>query len=245
MDNFSQPTPCYQGDLGDLLVKAEHEVLKALFSRLFGLHLVWIGYNALLPVLEFSLVQHKLVLGESVNPHLKLSKLISHPETLSIQPDSVDVVILAHALELSKQPHHVLREAHRILRPGGQLIITGFNPMSMLGIWHTCKFKQKLFLAHRIIDWCQLLDLELSKREYYFYRPPLQHAPLMKKLEKIEDHMPKWLCGLGGGYCLNFVKRVVKLTPIRPNWQPLKKEVWVGETVQNTSIHQKCAKKKT
>ncbi len=244
MDNFSEPTGCYQGHLGDLLVEAEQAVLKSLFSRLFGLHLVWVGYNALLPVLEFSLVQHKLVLGEHLSPDLKVSKLISHPETLSIQPDSVDVVILAHALEMSKEPHHVLREAHRILRPEGQLIITGFNPVSMLGVLHSCTSKQKLFMASRIIDWCQLLDLDLCKQEHFFYRPPLQHVRLMKKMEKLEAHMPKWLSGLGGGYCLNFVKRVVKLTPIRPNWRLLKKEVWVGDTVQNTSPHQKCAKKK-
>ena len=243
MDNLSQPTACYKGHLGDLLVEAEQEVLKALFARIFGLHLVWIGYNALLPVLEASLVQHKLVLGDSVNPHLKVSKLISHPEVLGIQPDSVDVVILAHALENSHKPHHVLREAHRILRPEGQLIITGFNPMSLLGIWHVLNFKQKLFTAHRIIDWCQLLDLELHRQDHFFYRPPLQNVAVMKKIESLDQHVPKFLSGLGGGYCLNFVKRVVKLTPIRPNWRVAKKEIWVGETVQNTSSHQKRSKK--
>lgn len=241
MDNFNQPG-CYQGHLGDLLVQAEQQVLKDLFSRVFGLHLVWIGYNALLPTLTSSLVQHKLVLGDYVNPHLKVSKMVSHPETLGLQPDSVDVVILAHALEMSKQPHHVLREAHRILRPEGQLIVTGFNPMSLLGVWHTCRFKQKLFMGSRIVDWCQLLDLELIKQERFFYRPPLRHAKLMKKMEKLENNIPQWLSGLGGGYCLNFVKRVAKLTPIRPNWRTAKKEVWGAETVQNTSSHQRLQK---
>jgi SAM-dependent methyltransferase len=242
-DNFSQPTACYQGHLGDLLVAAEQAVLKELFTRLFGLHLVWIGYNALLPVLEASLVQHKLVLGDSVNPHLRVSKIVSHPEILSIQPDSVDVVILAHALENSPEPHKVLREAHRILRPEGQLIITGFNPISLLGIWYFLKFKQKLLTAHRIMDWCQLFDLELQKKEPFFYRPPLQHVNLMAKMQALESNVPKWLSGLAGGYCLNFIKRVAKLTPIRPNWKVHQKEVWVADPVQNTSPHQKCIKK--
>ena len=245
MDNDKKMGTCYQGHLGNLLIETEQEVLKALFTRVFGLHLVWIGYRELLPVLELSLVQHKLILGRQLIPlSLRASQFIAHPETLSIQPDSVDVVILAHALELSAEPHHVLREAYRILRPEGQLIVTGFNPMSMLGIWHTLHFKQKLFTAGRIIAWCRLLDLELSKIEPFFYRPPLQHVSIMRKMKRWEDAMPKCLSGLAGGYCLNFVKRVVKLTPIRPNWRKQEKEVWVGETVQNASSHQKRTKKK-
>jgi SAM-dependent methyltransferase len=241
-DNVNQPNACYQGHLGDLLVAAEQAVLKELFTRVFGLHLVWIGYNALLPVLASSLVQHKLVLGDSVNPHLRVSKIVSHPETLSIQPDSVDVVILAHALENSPEPHRVLRESHRILRPEGQLIITGFNPASLLGVWHFLKFRQKLLTAHRIIDWCQLFDLELQKKEHFFYRPPLQQVKLMAKMQGLESKMPKCLSGLAGGYCLNFVKRVAKLTPIRPNWKVQPKEVWAADPVQNTSPHQNSKK---
>ncbi len=232
----------YQGHLGDLLVEAEQGVLKAVLAPLFGLHLVWIGYNALLPALEASLVQHKLVLGDLVNPHLKATKLVTHPECLGLQPDSVDVVILAHALEVSKMPHQVLREAYRILRPEGQLILTGFNPISALGalnFFRVSKHKKKFFTAARIIDWCQLFDLELNNKAYFFYRPPFQHEKLMQKMQKLENNMPEFLAGLGSGYCLHFTKRVVKLTPIRPNFRLAQKEIWGAETVQNNIINKK------
>lgn len=229
MNKYSEPTSFYQEHLGDLLIQSEQQVLKSYFDRLFGLHLVWIGYNALAPVLETSLVQHKLVLGDFVYPNLRASKLSAHPERLGIQPDSIDVVILAHALENSLKPHQVLREAYRILRPEGQLFITGFNPFSMLGIWHSLKFKQKLFSVHRMVDWCQVLDLELLKKEYFFYRPPIQHAKTMDKLEKLDSILSKIIPSIGGGYCLNFVKRVAKLTPIRPKWRTQQKEDWVAE----------------
>ena len=47
---------------------------------------------------------------------------------------SLDLVILPHALEFSPEPHQTLREAARVLIPEGQLIICGFNPLSLWGL---------------------------------------------------------------------------------------------------------------
>ena len=63
---------------------------------------------------------------------------LEHGATLSADPmqlplanQSVDLVVLPHALESTADPHLVLREAERVLMPEGQLVISGFNPLSL------------------------------------------------------------------------------------------------------------------
>ncbi|MBP6276365.1 MAG: methyltransferase domain-containing protein, partial [Limnohabitans sp.] len=47
--------------------------------------------------------------------------------------DSLDLVVLPHALERSSDPHACLREVERVLIPEGQVLITGLNPWSWWG----------------------------------------------------------------------------------------------------------------
>jgi hypothetical protein len=43
-------------------------------------------------------------------------------------------VVLPHALELARDPHHALREVERVLVPEGRVVISGFNPASLWGL---------------------------------------------------------------------------------------------------------------
>ena len=56
--------------------------------------------------------------------------LAADPLQLPIAAQSVDLVVLPHALETVADPHLMLREAERVLIPEGQLVISGFNPLS-------------------------------------------------------------------------------------------------------------------
>jgi ubiquinone/menaquinone biosynthesis C-methylase UbiE len=39
--------------------------------------------------------------------------------------------VLPHTLEFTRDPHHRLREAHRVLRAEGRLLVLGLNPASL------------------------------------------------------------------------------------------------------------------
>ena len=52
---------------------------------------------------------------------------------LPFATQSLDLVVMPHVLEFSAEPHQVLREVERVLIPEGQVIICGFNPISMWG----------------------------------------------------------------------------------------------------------------
>ena len=47
--------------------------------------------------------------------------------------NSLDLIVLPHALEFTDDPHLMLREAYRVIRPEGQIVIAGFNPFSLFG----------------------------------------------------------------------------------------------------------------
>ena len=52
-----------------------------------------------------------------------------------VRPGIFDAVVLHHAQEWSRRPQHIIREACRAVRPGGQLIVLGFNPLSLSGLY--------------------------------------------------------------------------------------------------------------
>ena len=60
--------------------------------------------------------------------------LAADPLQLPLASQSLDLVVLPHALESHRDPHQVLREAERVLMPEGQLVISGFNPLSLWGL---------------------------------------------------------------------------------------------------------------
>jgi ubiquinone/menaquinone biosynthesis C-methylase UbiE len=47
---------------------------------------------------------------------------------------SIDLVVMAHVLEFHDDPHQILREVERVLIPEGEVIIAGFNPISIWGL---------------------------------------------------------------------------------------------------------------
>ena len=47
--------------------------------------------------------------------------------------NTIDLIVMPHALEFTDDPHLMLREAWRVIRPEGQIVISGFNPFSLFG----------------------------------------------------------------------------------------------------------------
>lgn len=101
------------------------------------------------------------------------------PDCLAIASESVDAVLLPHTLELADDPHSVLREVDRILRPHGHLVVLGFNPAGWWGIRHALsggRFPpqtQRLISERRLCDWLRLLDFAADDARFYYFVPPV------------------------------------------------------------------------
>lgn len=169
----------FDSEVGRELLEAESALISRILPTLFGYHLVQIGVDSRICLYDESPVRNKFVVVPSLALGLADNCVVADSSELPFEQHSVDVVILHHALDFAQSPHQVLREAARILRPGGHLLVVGFNPASLWGLYRRFKGKQPKapwnghFISHRrLSDWFQLLELaELKRRSEYFLAP--------------------------------------------------------------------------
>ncbi|MGH8766366.1 MAG: class I SAM-dependent methyltransferase [Burkholderiales bacterium] len=152
--------------------------------------------------------------------------LAADPMQLPLANQSVDLVALPHALESAADPHLVLREAERVLIPEGQLVISGFNPLSL---WRL----RQMFARHgagapwderfigllRLKDWLNLLGFELNGGRFGCYAPPLASPSWHERFAFMENAGARWWPILGGVYVVRAVKRVHGMRVITPAWR--------------------------
>ena len=150
--------------------------------------------------------------------------VIADVDELPFYEHSVDACILSHCLEYHSDPHHILREAHRTLIPGGYIVITGFNPFSLCGLAQLLPFsRQKLpwtgrfFTPSRVKDWLNLLGFEIISDERFIYSS-LARGNRLSRFAAWRSFGQQYLKPMGSVYLLVARKRVAPLTPIKPKW---------------------------
>lgn len=139
--------------------------------------------------------------------------------------NSLDLVVMPHTLEVCDDAHQALREAERVLRPDGRLIITGFNPASLWGAVGRARRLSKrvagevspdsaLATVHdwvgywRLRDWLHLLSFEVEGGRFGCYTPPVSNTAWLERLRWMEPLGDRWWPVLGGVYAVMAVKRV-------------------------------------
>ena len=150
--------------------------------------------------------------------------VIADVDELPFYEHSVDACILSHCLEYHSDPHHILREAHRTLIPGGYIVITGFNPFSLCGLAQLLPFsRQKLpwtgrfFTPSRVKDWLNLLGFEIISDERFIHSS-LARGNRLSRFAAWRSFGQQYLKPMGSVYMLVVGKRVAPLTPIKPKW---------------------------
>ncbi len=216
-----------QHNYGRQLERAIGDELERILPNLFGYHLLqlgaWAGENLLLG----SRIQHCVVIADRDSVDAERCGVVAKIDVLPIASDSVDVVLLPHALEFNDRPHDVLREVERVLVAEGHVVIVVFNPLSLWGlarVWlgrrGRAPWNGRFFTATRIRDWLALLGFDVVLSKSIFFRPPLRHAQMLRRLLFLERLGARWWPLLGAVTVLVGRKRVATLTPIRPRWRP-------------------------
>ncbi len=152
-------------------------------------------------------------------------------DALPFEANSLDLVVLPHTLELTGNPHRVLREVERVLRPEGRVVILGLNPASLWALrqnlarvngrmfqrtHHGQTRPPRLFLPDegeyigywRLRDWLRLLSFDVERAAFGCYRPPLITQAWLDRWQWIEKPGSKWWTVLGALYGVVAVKRV-------------------------------------
>ncbi len=228
---------------GALILDEINLLLAPWWPKFFGYHLLKIG--ALSGFVDSSrcAIKHQVALSDKENfAYLNNSGLCADIDDLPILEHSVDVCVLSHALEFSLDPHHVIREANRVLIPNGYLIITGYNPFSLAGLNSFIPYRrqqspwnERFFSAMRVKDWLQLMGYEILMDERCLHSSlahPLSQGVIARNWRKFAQ---QYLPSLGSIYVIVAKKRVLPLTPIKPKWKLRPKLEPVNATPMNSS----------
>ena len=174
--------------------------------------------------------------------------LHADPQQLPLANASVDLLALPHVLEFSADPHRVLREAERVLMPEGQVVISGFNPLSLWGARHSlmrdarrrdaaCPWNAHFIGLLRLKDWLKLLGFELNGGMFGCYAPPFAQAKWLARFAFIEKAGARWWPITGGLYVVRAIKRVHAMRVVMPAWPRERAKSSVLSPVANSNGH--------
>lgn len=233
----SQVAHWFQSPQGEAVLRAEREAIHKALEKLFGYHILQLGFSEEHSVIEESPVGHKIIFSPSFRPGS--TRAVASNEELPLSSDSIDVVVIHHALDFAVNSHCVLREATRVLRSGGHMFIVGFNPYSYWGFWKLFKRKKnipwrgKFISKGRVCDWLKLLDLHIGSISYGLHFMPVKISRLLSHAQSLESFGNKLNSPIGGAYFIHCIKQSMPLTPILPKWRPLRARASVMPAAEN------------
>ncbi|MEW6591348.1 MAG: methyltransferase domain-containing protein [Pseudomonadota bacterium] len=212
-------TEWFESPLGQHLLFREQRYYDNAVSDVFGFNAVQVG----LPQLDF-LRNSRIPLR--VTCAVEPAGVRADPMFLPFETQSLDLLLLPHVLEFSANPHQVLREAERVLRPEGRLVLSGFNPRSLWGLARILQGGERgypwngnFLNVSRVKDWMVLLGLEVAAGSMCCYRPPINRETWLRRLRFMEPAGDRWWAMGGGVYFLQAVKRVHGMHVILPEWK--------------------------
>ncbi|GAA6139626.1 methyltransferase domain-containing protein [Arenicella sp. 4NH20-0111] len=154
----------------------------------------------------------KVQMGPLPSAHsIAEANLAADPAFLPFVPSSFSTVLLPHVLEAHSLPHQVLREVHRVLQAEGYVVITGFNPSSLLGLQRWLRPKSasagRYYTPGRVIDWLHVLGFDVVASSNFQYAPLTSRPKVRKLVSFFESVGDRWLPMFGGGYMITAKKK--------------------------------------
>ena len=214
------------------LLRMEVERVHAAVGNLFGYHCLQVGDLAGADLLSASRILGRTVVdidgGAPRGPYPLVSGAAA---SLPVDSHAVDVVVLPHVLEFESRPHEALREASRVLVPEGNLVILGFNPVSVIGLGRVFRYRAAVapwcgtyFGAGRLRDWLTLLGFDIvDQRPCFASRPGAR--PWRPGRRSLVEWMPP---ALASARLVLAKKRVNATLAMRSRWTPRRRLAGIG-----------------
>ncbi|MEK9713704.1 MAG: methyltransferase domain-containing protein [Thalassolituus sp.] len=151
------------------LMALEGSWISERLSHLRGRHMLYAGTDNDPKFLTGTRTQHTFRVGMPWQKGLVDVAARIQDSHWPFADESIDVVVLQHALDMSNRPHQLIREATRSLVSGGYIVIVGFNPNSLWGgaRWLRTMSTELPWVSNpvgaaRLADWLTLLDFRVE-----------------------------------------------------------------------------------
>ena len=167
----------------------------------------------------------------SATPALPRLGLVTDFFALPFPANSLDLIVLPHALESSGDPHALLREVGRVLVPEGCVVICGLNPASLWGLrerrghlYRRLGLNSPSYLPQggqpigfrRLRDWLRLLSFEVESSTFGCWQPAVRSERWLRRLDWIDRGGSRWWPIFGALYFVVATKRVRGMRLVRP-----------------------------
>lgn len=239
----------FQTPPGRYLLEWESTQFDLAVEDCFGFHALQLGVPDLQTLRRNRMPHRWVAVPEELQPEWLASQqealsgcdqslspcLVADAAALPFPAASLDLVVLPHTLELSADPHEVLREVERVLVPEGRVVVCGLNPASLWGLRqgsdhlaHRLGLGGSLYLPEagdfigpwRLRDWMRLLSLEIESERYGCYRPAVRSEKWLSRMAWMDKVGARWWPIFGAVYFIVAVKRVRGMRLLGPAWRP-------------------------
>ncbi|GAB3527865.1 methyltransferase domain-containing protein [Photobacterium alginatilyticum] len=189
------------------------------WPKLFGYHMLKLGGLSCELASGHCNIQHQICI-DKFNP---LHTVIADHFSLPFVEKSFDACVITHQLDYCSDPHRLLREIDRVMVDDGYILLSGYNPVSILGMrgllpWNRKRFpwKGRMFMPMRVKDWLGVLNYEVVFHENFAVLPATKHQACSAWAESV---LSETCSSVGSMYLIVARKRTVPLKPIKPTWK--------------------------
>jgi Methyltransferase domain len=212
-DTFHQLAAWYQEPLGLAVADEVAKVLDPVLQKAYGM----IGLSLGMAPPDSWWGDVHLARKYSFTPSLDIpnTALVSDLTKIPLPDESVDLVLLPHALSLSSDPKAQLVEVDRVLRHQGFVVMIERSPFGLLN-WANRVGKTATIFKLR--SWVNHLDYDLSLASSCFYRPAFSNRKRLARFALLEKAGEAIWPYPGGVYVVCAQKKSTTLSPIKPIW---------------------------
>lgn len=215
----------FQTPLGRALLADQRRCIDAGLQHRTGARQLHVGISHRLPLATGADFSHKVMTTPRWCSQIPEGVAVCDADELAFPGDAMDLVVLHHTADFSPFPHQVIREAERVLRGEGTLVLIGFNPLSLWGARKLISRHKdgpwggRFLLRGRMEDWLRLLNFNIETSTTRFFRAPLQRSG-RTLVSRIDDRLSgNRFLPVGAYYCIVAKKRVHSRLPRRPVWR--------------------------
>ena len=208
--------------LGQALLESENHELGSHLKQCFGVYRVHVGPGSDCAAQLSANMPRTILLGAHAGMD---TQVIMDPHNLPLANNSVQALVIQHVFDIAQDPHDMLREAARVVMPGGRMIICGFNPYSSWGLWRAMRmhrgypWKNRFLPAQRLQDWLSLLNFKVVECSRSFYRLPINNHKWLQRTVKMERLGQGFAKRFGAVYVMSAVKQETRLRNHKPSWR--------------------------
>ena len=217
--------------LGRRFISDQQNCVRHQTDDLVGARQLVVSVTHQWPLAPDSDFAERIVATPRWQPDMPKSVVVCDADELPFPGNSMDLVILHHTPDFSAWPHQVVREAFRVLRGGGQLLVIGFNPISLWGLRKAVTrntagpWGGRFMFRSRMEDWLSLLDFTVEESTCHFYSTTFRGRRYNRRRQESDQllwSLPRrglHLLPLGAYYSIRATKRVCAPVARKPAWR--------------------------